>query len=405
MAFLAQFCCEAHLEEGEREKTDFLVMLLGYMLTGYRCEQIFTSVKGSGGNGKSVLFTALEQVLGDFLALCNSSLVLVQKHERNANDANPVDFELADSGARLLVLDELKHGQVIDAKAIRKHGDHAKPEVMRRLFGDSHKKTVHASTILSADTEVQIEGGPSAPVIRRVLRVNAGANFGGPELTGELHWKPEFADPANKEEYMGEEWNQSHFPRDKDIQQRLTGTPQARAGVLICLQRGAQRWADKDGDKPARSLGVWPQEWKDATDQMLDEQDYFGMFLEARCAHACQTDPVLPGSVSKIGDVDRAYQAYLKDSHGDVNGGSAKAHLEKRGYKVASPLCGGGADGKGKKETTQIRRWRQPQKRKRGRQTTIHEHLPAGGGGGSAPPSDSADILYVKQQEGGNPFV
>ena len=122
---------------------------------------------------------------------------------------------------------------------------------------------------------------------------------------------------------------------------------------------------------------------------MLEEQDNFSMFLEARCA--CQTDPVLPGSVSKTVDIDRAYQAYLTDSHGGVNGGSAKAHLEKRGYKVVSPLCGGGADGKGNKDTTQIRRWRQP--RKRGRQTTLHEHVPGGGGGGSAPPSDSAGIL------------
>ena len=374
--FVAVFCCELHIADREqRPKTRFMRRLFGYYMTGHRTEDIFASVYGTGGNSKSVFFDILETTFGDFVACCNSQLILVQRNPRGADDATPVDFRLAETGARLCLLDELKHGDQIDAKQLRKRGEQGKGELMRQLFGETERKTIHASTVLSADTEPAIEGGATQPVVRRFRRIVAEARIGDAEQDGDLHYRPEFADPESSE-YRGAEWCRTHFPRDKTIKHKLSGTPLARAGVALWIQLGAQDWAAADpaSGKEARSVGQWPEEWAQAAKEALDEQDHFEQFLTTRCSHAAQRDVVLVTAPTKLSDFNKAFTDFMRTEHRGVNGGAVKEHLRKRKYEQKNSLCGG--------ETKQKQRWKRP------RPTTL---LEAAGG-------PIEDFLYLLPQ-------
>jgi P4 family phage/plasmid primase-like protien len=93
-----------------KEQRDFLVIVLGYFLTGLSTEQLWFFFHGVGSNGKSVLITLLENLMGDYATKIPTEMLM--QHNRSSAGAAP-DLLLL-QGKQLVFCNETKEGQRLD---------------------------------------------------------------------------------------------------------------------------------------------------------------------------------------------------------------------------------------------------------------------------------------------------
>ena len=98
-----------------QEQRDFLVIVMGYFLTGLSTEQFWFFFHGVGSNGKSVLITLLEKLMGDYAAQIPTEMLIQQN--RSSGGAAP-DLLLL-KGKRLVFCNETKEGQRIDDSRLK----------------------------------------------------------------------------------------------------------------------------------------------------------------------------------------------------------------------------------------------------------------------------------------------
>lgn len=87
------------------EVRDYLQRLVGYCLTGIVREHMVALVYGSGANGKSVIFNAVRNALGDY-GITLGSEVLMESH----NDRHPTEIAVL-RGARMALCSEVDSGR------------------------------------------------------------------------------------------------------------------------------------------------------------------------------------------------------------------------------------------------------------------------------------------------------
>ena len=105
-----QFCAFLDQVVPIKEQRDFLVIVLGYFLTGLSTEQLWFFFHGVGSNGKSVLITLLENLMGDYATKIPTEMLM--QHNRSSAGAAP-DLLLL-QGKRLVFCNETKEGQRLD---------------------------------------------------------------------------------------------------------------------------------------------------------------------------------------------------------------------------------------------------------------------------------------------------
>jgi putative DNA primase/helicase len=105
-----QFCAFLEQVVPIKEQRDFLVIVLGYFLTGLSTEQLWFFFHGVGSNGKSVLITLLEKLMGDYATKIPTEMLM--QHNRSSAGAAP-DLLLL-QGKRLIFCNETKEGQRLD---------------------------------------------------------------------------------------------------------------------------------------------------------------------------------------------------------------------------------------------------------------------------------------------------
>ena len=105
-----QFCAFLEQVVPIKEQRDFLVIVLGYFLTGLSTEQLWFFFHGVGSNGKSVLITLLEYLMGDYATKIPTEMLM--QHNRSSAGAAP-DLLLL-QGKRLIFCNETKEGQRLD---------------------------------------------------------------------------------------------------------------------------------------------------------------------------------------------------------------------------------------------------------------------------------------------------
>jgi putative DNA primase/helicase len=98
-----------------KEQRDFLVIVMGYFLTGLSTEQFWFFFHGVGSNGKSVLITLLEKLMGDYAAKIPTEMLMQQS--RSSAGAAP-DLLLL-KGKRLVFCNETKEGQRLDDSRLK----------------------------------------------------------------------------------------------------------------------------------------------------------------------------------------------------------------------------------------------------------------------------------------------
>lgn len=105
-----RFCAFLEQISPIKEQRNFLVLVLAYFLTGLSREQLWFFFHGIGSNGKSVLITLLETLLGDYATKIPTDMLMQQY--RSSGGAAP-DLLLL-QGKRLVFCNETKEGQRID---------------------------------------------------------------------------------------------------------------------------------------------------------------------------------------------------------------------------------------------------------------------------------------------------
>ena len=70
----------------QQDLIEFLQRMIGYALTGSTSEQLFFILHGSGSNGKSTFFSAIEQILGEYAEQADASTFMVKNNQGVPND-------------------------------------------------------------------------------------------------------------------------------------------------------------------------------------------------------------------------------------------------------------------------------------------------------------------------------
>ena len=105
--FVLQIAC------GDESLADFLQQFAGMAVVGKVYEERLLIAIGSGGNGKSTFFNAIQDVLGDYAGTIRSELMIA------SNDSGK-KFEFARlRGKRFLIAEELEEGKQLDTAAVK----------------------------------------------------------------------------------------------------------------------------------------------------------------------------------------------------------------------------------------------------------------------------------------------
>ena len=105
--FVLQIACD------DENLADFLQQFAGMAAVGKVYEERLLIAIGSGGNGKSTFFNAIQDVLGDYAGTIRSELMIA------SNDSGK-KFEFARlRGKRFLIAEELEEGKQLDTAAVK----------------------------------------------------------------------------------------------------------------------------------------------------------------------------------------------------------------------------------------------------------------------------------------------
>jgi len=236
----------------------YLQRLFGYSLTGHVEEQILPMVIGPGANGKSVLFTILRKLAGEYGTPAPRDLLLAQRHEPHPTSVATL------FGKRVATAVETEAGsQLAEAKVKELTG--GDELTARRMREDFWSFIPTHQLWLAANHRPVVHGGDSA--IWRRIRV----------IPFEVVIPPAERDPGL-------------------LDRLLLELP----GILAWAVEGASQWALGGG------LGETPEAVDIATSQYQGEQDVVGQFLDS-CSYV-----VAPGRWTPAGELREDFQRWVQ---------------------------------------------------------------------------------------------
>jgi putative DNA primase/helicase len=185
---------------GQPEVIDFMQVLLGYVLTGSITEQKIFFFFGKGSNGKSVLLSLVEWILGDYAMKLPANVLMQSRHSQHPTELAQLQ------GKRLAGSSELEDGQYwAEARLKELTGDDTL--TARYMRGDFFTFNQTQKHLIAGNYRPKLKGGDEA-IQRRMVLIPFKAKFEGTS-------------------------------RDDHLQDKLRGeAPQ----ILHWLIQGAQRW-------------------------------------------------------------------------------------------------------------------------------------------------------------------
>jgi putative DNA primase/helicase len=194
--------------QGDEDKIAFVQRALGYSLTGYTSEDKFVNLVGaSGGNGKTTIITAVSTLLGDYATTLRVEALL-------AGHEHAIPHDLADlRGKRFVVTSETPKGKRFDDRLLKMlTGDDEITACYK--YGNNFRFYPQFKLFMYSNHPPKVSASDEA-VWRRAVTVRFDYNF---------------------KTYAG---------FDPKVKDKLR-SPEARAGILAWLVRGALAW-QKDG--------------------------------------------------------------------------------------------------------------------------------------------------------------
>ena len=137
------------------EMRAFLARLVGYCLTGHIGEQAYFVFHGKGGDGKSTLLNALQDVLGGYVA--NAAIDTFLKHDKKGSD-HSADIARLASGVRLVKAAEPEQGAKL-AESVIKTITGGEPFPARAMYREPFEFVPSWKLIISCNRKPRITGG------------------------------------------------------------------------------------------------------------------------------------------------------------------------------------------------------------------------------------------------------
>jgi len=219
--------------DGDDELVGFVQRAIGYSLCGDTREQCLFLLHGRGANGKSVLVTTVQAILGTYGTSADASTFMVQR----PGGARPDIARLA--GARLVCSVETEESQHI-AESLVKQLTGGDVVVARYLYHNDFEFKPAFKLFLAANHKPRI-GGQDFAIWRRIHLIPFGVRFEGDRA-------------------------------DKDLPAKLVAES---SGILNWMLSGFADWQE---------VGLQPPEAvTQATREYRSEEDVLSEFLDARC--------------------------------------------------------------------------------------------------------------------------
>lgn len=253
----------------------FLRRWLGYCCTGSTREQKFAVLWGGGGNGKSVMLGAVEEVLGDYSATAATELV-VAKGSGSGTHSSAV---AALVGRRMVTAHESGESGVLAEAFIKKATGSDKMDA-RYLYGEQFSFAPTHKIQLLTNYKPTIKGQDKG-IWRRVLLVPFVARFGSADDVA-----------AGRATHL----------RDMLVSAVLARRDE-KEGILADLVRGAVEWFT--------SGLAEPEVVKAAGEEYQAEQDRIGQFVSECCEIGVTLSEPLTGAMG--GGLYPTYQGWCKE--------------------------------------------------------------------------------------------
>ena len=245
----------------------FIQRLFGYIVSGQANERLFPVFYGAGANGKSVLVSVLQGVLGkDYSFSTQANALMEAKYTDGRDKPNPYIFNL--KGKRLVLAHESKEGQTLDTDLIKTMtgGDNLSA---RQLYGGEYIefRPTHTSVLITNNLpQVSVK---DQAIWDRMLPIRFNSRF--------------VSKPTKPNEYK----------IDKDIARKIIRSE--KAGVMAWLVRGYFAY-QKSGLSTPQAVKNWRDDYR-------FKKDDFSRWVAARLD---TSDPDVKTSASVL------YEDYKK---------------------------------------------------------------------------------------------
>ena len=268
----------------------YVQMLLGYGITGHISEQCWGIFYGSGSNGKGVLNTILQELLGDYYLSMHKDCVISNSRRTSEGAAAPHMAEL--QGKRIAICDESAEDDVLNDDSIKLATGGSRINC-RRLHQNPISFTPTHLPILMTNFRPRMNIDDDA-MVRRIVTVPFVNKYMG---------KARF-DPSNP----------SHRRMDPSLVAKLT-CKNGKEQLLVWLVKGAVNWY-REG------LGVPPAALQASTQEYIADNDAVGGFIRDHC---------IVDSKSSVG-VTEFREAYNAASDTPLDSKRLKKKMQIRGF-------------------------------------------------------------------------
>lgn len=233
------------IHQSDPEIMRFVHKLLGYSATGLRTENFYAIFIGEGSNGKSTMFEAVQQILGELAWVISPEMLLEQRNARSSAGPSPDLYSLM--GRRMVIAPETDEDGKISGSQVKRlsggetiktRAPHDKKEINYRATHKLFIHTNHAPKGLAKDYALA----------RRLLYVTYTLKF--------------VDNPKEKNERKG----------DKGLPKKLEAE---YSGILAWLVRGALLWQADGGLKPPAKVLEAVEAQRRADDVILQYHDGF----------------------------------------------------------------------------------------------------------------------------------
>ena len=262
---------------GSQDMVDFVQCALGYSATGDTKETCFFQCYGNGSNGKSMFFSIVADVLGDYALNAQVESILTRVKGSSSANASPDLARMA--GARFVRTTEPNEGARFNEGLVKQiTGGHDKITA-RFLYASDFEYQPVFKLWIACNYKIVVRGTDKG-IWRRMRLIPFEANFEGS------------GDDKDRAEKL-----KAEYPR-----------------ILGWIVNGCIKW-QRDGLNP-------PKEVTSATEEYRSEMDIVEIFLR-------ENANIRPNSREKAGDMYKAYKQWA------VNGGEYLMSQTKFGLEMS----------------------------------------------------------------------
>jgi P4 family phage/plasmid primase-like protien len=240
----------------DQELIEYVQRLLGYAITGHTSEQIWCIFTGEGSNGKSLLMSVIEKLMGRLYVTAPREIFF--KNDRKTQAGAATAHLAALKGARICVKEEADPKDALNIEIIKIVSGES-TITSRGLYEKSYTSFVPtALPILLCNHKPEFDVDDYA-MLRRIVVIPFNNIYCSPH------------DPRMPYDAC----NPRHRLRDSNLRRKLV-LDTSQQQLLTWLVRGAGKWF-------ASGLGPQPESIKNALSDYYEENDRLGQFIDEQC--------------------------------------------------------------------------------------------------------------------------